>query len=577
MRLKYFAAIILMFVSTAYAAVTVTVNGSNYSIPQTNEKGWGTNVTTWIQAISANTLQPSGGAFTLSADVDFGANYGLKGIYLKSRALNPSTVGVLRLGNTESIGWRNAANGANVLLSVDSSDRLTFNGNPLVSSSALTGSRTVVTDASGVLASSSVTTTELGLLSGVTGTLVTETGTQTLTNKTLTAPVIATISNTGTLTLPTASTTIVGRDTTDTLTNKTIDADGTGNSITNIENADIKSGANIAHDKMAALTASRAMVTDGSGVASASSVTATELGYVSGVTSGIQTQLGGKVALSTVTTKGDIIAATGSATVDRLAVGADGTFLKANSANATGLEWGSVTNNLAVASKTTTYTATTSDDVILASTSGGAWTLTLYTAAGNSGKVLKVKKTTSDTNTLTIDGDGSETIDGQTTFSIAGQYEEVSIVSDGTNWHVLDFRPTDVRAASSSTHTPTGSGQYHNMTGNSLTLPPGTWQLTGTSVFGSAGSAGYSYILTQWAGADGADSGSAPAALSTIGTVTGVVTADFGIAGDVITLTAATAVFTNTSSQTIYLVTYSSQTTSASARITARLLARRIK
>ena len=40
---------------------------------------------------------------------------------------------------------------------------------------------------------------------------------QTLTNKTLTAPVISTISNTGTLTLPTSTDTIVGRATTDTV------------------------------------------------------------------------------------------------------------------------------------------------------------------------------------------------------------------------------------------------------------------------------------------------------------------------------------------------------------------------
>lgn len=46
--------------------------------------------------------------------------------------------------------------------------------------------------------------------------------TQTLTNKTLTAPVIATIVNSGTLTLPTSTDTLVGRATADTLTNKTL-------------------------------------------------------------------------------------------------------------------------------------------------------------------------------------------------------------------------------------------------------------------------------------------------------------------------------------------------------------------
>lgn len=51
---------------------------------------------------------------------------------------------------------------------------------------------------------------------------VTLTGTQTLTNKTLTAPVVSSISNTGILTLPTSTDTLVGRATTDTLTNKTL-------------------------------------------------------------------------------------------------------------------------------------------------------------------------------------------------------------------------------------------------------------------------------------------------------------------------------------------------------------------
>lgn len=54
------------------------------------------------------------------------------------------------------------------------------------------------------------------------GTLVSTDATQTLTNKTLTNPIIGTIANTGTLTLPTATDTLVARTTTDTLTNKTL-------------------------------------------------------------------------------------------------------------------------------------------------------------------------------------------------------------------------------------------------------------------------------------------------------------------------------------------------------------------
>jgi hypothetical protein len=62
----------------------------------------------------------------------------------------------------------------------------------------------------------------VGTLTGLSGTVVGTTATQTLTNKTLINPVISQISNTGTLTLPTSTDTLVGRDTTDTLTNKTL-------------------------------------------------------------------------------------------------------------------------------------------------------------------------------------------------------------------------------------------------------------------------------------------------------------------------------------------------------------------
>jgi hypothetical protein len=68
-------------------------------------------------------------------------------------------------------------------------------------------------------------------------------------------------------------------------------------------------------------------------------VSTTELGYLDGVTSAIQTQIDAKTIKATLTTKGDIYAATAASTPDRLAVGANDTVLTADSTAATGLKW----------------------------------------------------------------------------------------------------------------------------------------------------------------------------------------------------------------------------------------------
>lgn len=63
----------------------------------------------------------------------------------------------------------------------------------------------------------------------------------------------------------------------------------------NLVNSNISSSAAISFSKMENLTTSRALVSDGNGDVSASAVTSTELGYVDGVTSAIQTQLDAKL------------------------------------------------------------------------------------------------------------------------------------------------------------------------------------------------------------------------------------------------------------------------------------------
>jgi hypothetical protein len=90
-------------------------------------------------------------------------------------------------------------------------------------------------------------------------------------------------------------------------------------------------------------------------------------------------------------------------------------------------------SNLVVQSKTTTFTASVSDDVYLCDTSGGAYTATLPAASGNSGKVLYFIKTTSDFNVLTI------ATSTPTTLARCILNGEVrGLISNGSTWVVIE-------------------------------------------------------------------------------------------------------------------------------------------
>lgn len=97
------------------------------------------------------------------------------------------------------------------------------------------------------------------------------------------------------------------------------------------------------------------------------------------------------------------------------------------------------------ATKTTNYTATGDETVILCDpTAGGAsFTITLPAASTMTGKELTIVKIDAGiTYTVTIDGNASETIipsvqSSQLTYILFTQYESVTIKCNGTSWYVV--------------------------------------------------------------------------------------------------------------------------------------------
>jgi hypothetical protein len=88
-------------------------------------------------------------------------------------------------------------------------------------------------------------------------------------------------------------------------------------------------------------------------------------------------------------------------------------------------------SDVAVSTKNSNYTMTDSDDVILGD---GTITITLPLASSIT-KRLIIKNI--GTGTVTIDGDGSETIDGSLTYDIFDQYHSLTLVSNGTGWFII--------------------------------------------------------------------------------------------------------------------------------------------
>lgn len=129
----------------------------------------------------------------------------------------------------------------------------------------------------------------------------------------------------------------------------------------------------------------------------------------------------------------DSIAVTGTASLTGASI-----FLGDSSSDALAIS--AATQHLAsvrypVTSQSGTYTAGVGDYMIRC-TSTSNQTMNLPTAVGISGRVYIFYKTAA-TGTVTIDANGSQTIDGALTQTISTQYGVIRIMSDGANWMII--------------------------------------------------------------------------------------------------------------------------------------------
>ena len=92
------------------------------------------------------------------------------------------------------------------------------------------------------------------------------------------------------------------------------------------------------------------------------------------------------------------------------------------------------------AAKTATFSVAVADrnKTFLVNATSAAVTANLLAAAtAGAGFTFSVKKTDSSANAVTIDPNASETVDGALTLALTGQYDVVTIISDGANWNKM--------------------------------------------------------------------------------------------------------------------------------------------
>jgi hypothetical protein len=119
---------------------------------------------------------------------------------------------------------------------------------------------------------------------------------------------------------------------------------------------------------------------------------------------------------------------------DRITIQNDGDVGIGTTSPVSGLD---VQTSMGLALTTITSATTLDNTHNVVFCNNGVYTVTLPAAASNSGRVYKIKNINTNGDDVTIDGNGSETINGSTTYVLEDYNQGITIISDGTNWQVI--------------------------------------------------------------------------------------------------------------------------------------------
>ena len=127
-----------------------------------------------------------------------------------------------------------------------------------------------------------------------------------------------------------------------------------------------------------------------------------------------------------------IAATTYPLNVGELAYSSDTYLLYVGKDPATAGSFKMVVGYIPTVTKTDNYTLTDNDYLVLVN---GTYTMTLPTAVGINGRCYHIKNIGS--GIVTVDANGTQTIDGELTQLIVTKYDSLMIVSDNSNWHIV--------------------------------------------------------------------------------------------------------------------------------------------